>query len=490
MSKTIGRSLRAVIYARVSQDPKQQLRSVSQQKDECTAECERRGWTIVRVFEDNDRSASRYATKERPEYERLIKFLKAGNADVLVTWESSRAQRDLEAYVKLRTVAESNGVQWSYKGRLYDLTRTDDRFTTGLDALLDERESSVTRDRILRDKRANAVKGRPAGQLLYGYRREYDPKSGAFVRQVPDEGQAPYVREVFRRFAAGESLFTVVQTLNARGMRTNKGNLWSTNTIKKMLSNPSYLGLRAHQGQVIGKAVWPPIVDEGMYYTCAQRLKAQKYGRTRPGKAKHLLSNPVMKCGACGGRVSSVSTRFSGRNGKPYELQRYKCNGDMSTNRGGCASMSQTRVDGHVEGLVIERLARPDAAELLGDERQAEEARQAFAEAAEKRVRLEEFYEAAANGDVTPAALARIERKLLPEIEAAEQRAADLQVPAALRDVVRPDIADFWPTLPMERRRDVIRTLMDIRLMPEGKNSKGARNNPERRVSITWKRNL
>ena len=55
------------------------------------------GWEVVRVFTDNDRSASRYATKTRPEHTRLIKFIESGGADVLVTWESSRAQRDLDA---------------------------------------------------------------------------------------------------------------------------------------------------------------------------------------------------------------------------------------------------------------------------------------------------------------------------------------------------------------------------------------------------------
>ena len=63
---------------------------------------ERQGWTLVRVFDDNDRSASRYARKPRPEYARLKNFLIAGGADVLVMWEGSRAQRDLRDFLALR----------------------------------------------------------------------------------------------------------------------------------------------------------------------------------------------------------------------------------------------------------------------------------------------------------------------------------------------------------------------------------------------------
>ena len=75
--------------------------------------CRRNGWEVVRIFTDNDRSASRYATKTRPEHVKLIKFIESGGADVLVTWESSRAQRDLDAYTKLRSLCERHGILWS-----------------------------------------------------------------------------------------------------------------------------------------------------------------------------------------------------------------------------------------------------------------------------------------------------------------------------------------------------------------------------------------
>uniref|UniRef100_UPI0018F32878 recombinase family protein n=1 Tax=Streptomyces sp. N35 TaxID=2795730 RepID=UPI0018F32878 len=138
---TAAPPLRAVVYARVSSDPKQRFRSVSEQVAECTAECERRGWKVVETFQDNDISASRYATKDRPEYQRLFEFLRGGAADVLVTWENSRAERKLDGYVDLRNLCEEHQVQWCYKGRLYDMARTDDRFSTGLDALIAEREA-------------------------------------------------------------------------------------------------------------------------------------------------------------------------------------------------------------------------------------------------------------------------------------------------------------------------------------------------------------
>src|SRR5205814_9756357 len=117
-------------------------------------------------------------------------FLIAGGADVLVMWEGSRAQRDLRDFLALRDLCAERGIGYSYSGRLYDMNRTDDRFSTGLDALLAEREADVTRDRVLRGMRAAVAKGRPHGKLLYGYRRGY-ADDGQCLRPIPHPELAP-----------------------------------------------------------------------------------------------------------------------------------------------------------------------------------------------------------------------------------------------------------------------------------------------------------
>ncbi|MEO7196278.1 MAG: recombinase family protein, partial [Pseudonocardiaceae bacterium] len=189
----------AVIYTRVSRDPHGRGRSVAEQERECRVECQRHGWDVVEVLRDNDRGASRWSRKDRPAYHRLSELLVTGGVGVLVTWEASRAHRDLAAYVQLRDLCAERGVLWSYSGRVYDLARGDDRFSTGLDSLVAEKSAEETRERVLRAVRANVEAGRPHGKVPYGYRREHDPATGESVAQVPDEQTAPVVREIARR---------------------------------------------------------------------------------------------------------------------------------------------------------------------------------------------------------------------------------------------------------------------------------------------------
>ena len=81
-------SMRAAIYTRVSQDAQRRMRSIEEQEAECRAWAERESWCVVRVWSDNDRSASRFARKERPSWQGLMVEL----ADELSTssWYGSR----------------------------------------------------------------------------------------------------------------------------------------------------------------------------------------------------------------------------------------------------------------------------------------------------------------------------------------------------------------------------------------------------------------
>lgn len=473
--------LRAVIYARLSADQKKEGKSVGDQIAEGKREIERNGWILAGIFQDNDRSASRNARKARPEYEKLIEYLQAGHADVLITRESSRAQRDLEVYVKLRNLCAQTGVLWSYKGRVHNLTHTDDRFQTGLDALLAEREADVVKDRVVNGQRASADAGRPPNRTPYGYRREYDPRTRALVAQFINEAEAVIIREAAKRYAAGDSMRSIVLDFTGRGLRRPGGGTWTVGTLQRVISNPTYIGKRVYRGQVHGDGNWEPILDAAVFYACARR---REDARTRYGKReiepRFVLSRSV-SCGECG---SPMSAKVGSHAGKYV----YYCFGSPP---GSCGRVSilVERLDGHVIGLVIERLSRPDAADLLAaDDGGDEELLAALAEADELRARLQAFVDQAADGHLTAKALSSIEAKLLPQINAAEQRAASVKLPAALQDAIRADIRAVWPTLSISRRREIVRALMEITVMPAAK--PGHRPFDPSRVRIVWKHDI
>lgn len=459
-----------MIYTRVSSDPRGHQRSVSEQEAECRAVCEREGWSVVAVHSDNDRSASRFATKARPGFARMLGALDAGEADVLLTWESSRAQRDLGTFVELRQALVSRGVLWHYGGRTFDMSKARDRKETARDALDAEGASDETSERVQRSVRANAAAGRPHGKLLYGYRREYDPTTRALVGQHEHPEQAPIVRECAERIASGEALYAVAADLNAREVPAPRSGLWDPTQVRRLCVNPSYIAKRTHLGQVVGDATWPALVEEATHYACVSRM-ADPARRTNEGRgARHLLTG-LLLCGVCGARCHVLKNRGS---------LAYQCHGG-----GFCTSRRQDAVDALVTATVVARLGQPDALDLLSPDDDTDEARgEARAEALELRARLEEHYAAAAAGELTAQGLGRMEAALLPRIEDAERRARRVLTSPLLQRLSGADAAQRWEGLSLEQRREVIGLLCSVRVLPVGR---GRRTFDPASVEVVWR---
>lgn len=101
-------------YLRVSQDRSGRARSVEEQHNESVRATEPHGITIHgEAYSDVSLSASRYATKVRGDFARLLADLSAGRfgAEVLVLWESSRGSRRVGEWATLVDLLQDAGVK-------------------------------------------------------------------------------------------------------------------------------------------------------------------------------------------------------------------------------------------------------------------------------------------------------------------------------------------------------------------------------------------
>jgi site-specific DNA recombinase len=467
--------VRAIIYCRVSSDQTGEARSVESQEAECRAVCARNGWKVADVLVDNDRGASRYSTKDRPEYKKLSKFLKAG--DVLVTWEASRAQRDLAAYVSLRDLCAERGVFWSYSGKLHDLTQGDARFSTGLDALLAEREAEQIRERVLRGKRAAALAGRPAGRPPWGYRRQIDPQTGKTVNWEIDPIDGPIVLDVIKRTLAGESLWCIVRDLEARGIeprqvQKNAANSWRPQPLRVTISSPSYAGLRTHQGEVIGPGTWEAMISREEHERLVATLRDPARRTTHRGpEPVHLLTG-IAKCGVCEGAM-----RFFGP--KSLKTPTYLCE------TASCVRRRADLVDLLVTETLIKRMEKPDAIKLFA-KRDDTETKKALDKADLLKARLQSYIDKAITGEISDASFARIEAGLLPQIEAAEAKARAVTMHPLVTKLAGPDAGQKWARFTMVERRTIVRALLEVKILRAVKGN--TRRFDPLDVDISWRR--
>jgi DNA invertase Pin-like site-specific DNA recombinase len=462
----------ALTYERASQDKKGQGKSVSDQRVLNHSEVARHGWRLGESFWDNDRSATRYATKERPNFERLMERIRAGVDDVLVVWEIARRERDLAVYVQIRDLCHEVGLNfWLVGGQLFDLRDKNDRMFLGFQAVQAEFQGDYIRDNVKRGIDGAAAAGRPHGKTTYGYVRIYDSKTKALLRQDPDHEQheatgengdvtsytrAGVVKEIFEKVSAGVPLITIERDLNARSVPSPQGKAWLRGIVRKIALNPAYIGKRVLRGEVVGDGQWPPLVEDETYWACVRLLEDPSRTTTRAGRAVHLLSY-LAKCDVCGGPLS-IQRQKRQRHGE-IEL--------LSCLKKRCTSVKKEVLDEFIERIVVGWLTRPDVYEALHRSFDDEAVAKSRAEAEQLRAELEQWRQMAEKRQVTPVSFARMEQVLTKQIAEAEQQARDAKLPPVLRGWIGPHAAEDWARLEgVAVKREIIREVLGIRLKP------------------------
>lgn len=481
-------TLRAGIYGRESKDKQKSIDSQIAESREAALE---HGWDIVAEYTDGV-SASRFGTKVRRGWKRLLVDLDAGALDVVIAWEPSRADRDLETWVSFVAKCRARGVRIHVTGDGDTLDPANPSHWQrlihgGVDAAM---ESEKISRRVLRGVSAAAVSGGFHGDTPYGYERiivgerptPHGPKP--VKEQRPHPGTAPVVREIFERIARQDPIVHVVADLNQRGVPAPGGGAtWHRATIRKLIRNKAYVGQREHAGQTYD-AVWKALVVKTTFYAANKVLDMPDRKKTRPGRLKWMLT--YLAVGGCGGRLHAQPV-VDGRRA------RYHCVTD------GCVSIGVTELDELLSSAVIARLSKPDARDLFfGDDEVADAAR---GEAVELSRRLDEWRESARRGETTPASLAVIEQGLLVDIDKAEKAATAASAPAVMAELL--DAATFgqqkvrpvWDSLPVPAKREVVGALFaEIRVTKPAKRLSRWATDEQRldaaaqRVVIEWRR--
>lgn len=465
---------RAGIYGRNS---KGEAKSIADQLGLGRKAVDRQGWTLAGEYSD-DSSASRYRTKERDDWARLLADLGAGLLNVLVFWNSSRGSRDPIDWLVMLATCRERGVVIHVLAdeRTYDPRIARDWKSLAEDGISSAYYSEELAKNIRRGIVDSAVNGGVHGRTPYGYERRYDERTGKLLEQV-EGALAPIVREVFARLAARCPLNELLRDLNSRGLPAPSGREWRRNTLRTLATNIAYIGLRLHvtyddQKREVDRQVyparWPALVDEDVFWRVQGILNEPERkpgpGSSKPGAVNYLLSYLVTA--SCGKPLKNVSTPKAGHS------HRYACDGC------GCTSIVRPDLDEAVAQIIVARLERPDARAAFTVDGAA--VRDARAEASRLRAQLEEARRSFEQPDgISADALARKERSLTPLITDADRRARESS--GVVGDLIdAPDVRAAWDAMPVAAQRAVVGQVATIVLGPPSRRLTRHATQPER----------
>ncbi len=446
---------RGVAYYRKSNDDGG--KSVGEQRDWALLACPREGIDLAEQFQDD--AVAGHDTARRTEFHKMLEFCREQHrlkrpVEVVVCWHPNRFSRS--------DSHETSWYLWEFRKagvrKMYTAARGWVDFSRSEDRMLGNIEQDATNHRYVVDLARDSTRGRLAGAregrwqggpVPYGYQPELERvtrKGRARFRTArlvpgPDDAVA-VVKRIFREYATTVAGFRQIAAgLNAEGVAPPRGRAWATNTVRRILCNPAYLGRlvwgRLREGKFFcatpgkpGDEVTPvpaatagrivanpeeywvgaagrthePLIDEATWQCCRAKMGRRKTQGT-PRVGCYALSG-LVRCGHCGARMVPRVLMVRRPNGVTNSYRRVHCNGYNRSGKSVCS----------YNGLDADALTRAVLAKLkagLQDPR--------FRKALRDEVQRQD----AAAQTADPGRLADLKARL-SELERKVQRAADL----------------------------------------------------------------
>lgn len=446
--------IRAVIYARVSKPGE---KSVRDQENVGRRDLASIGAEVVSVYTDK-LSASRYRRVEsRPGFVATQELIRTHGADLLWTFAANRAHRDLDDYVPLRRLCIDTNTRWRYGGRTYDLSKASDRRTANADAIRAEEFGDDLSEAILRGMQEAREDGRAHGKIPRGYRIVRDETSGEPLRREAIPAQAAVIREAARRVLARESLGSVVRELEGRWRDAGGGGVWAMVTVRRMLVNPTYAGLRTHRGKVEREGKWEPILSVEEHEQLRALLTDPSRRASDRGPGTRYLLSYIAECGVCGSVVRPKAARPS----RPSSVATYRC-------KDGHIGRSMAVVDEFVEELLVSEFEDPAVAARLRapDVSGGPSLEDGLAEIARLEDQLLRWVRDAARSGLSALSVKAYEAEMNSQIAEVRERLQAHSPDPLLERLAGADARNQWADLDLLQRRNVVRSCMKVAILP------------------------
>lgn len=323
-------------------------------EEKMVAYIENQGWEY-KLFKEVLSGGTLY--EKREDLVELMDTLEEYDAIVVIELQRLSRQGEVSQRIKTKVIANGTLIITLTPMQVLDIARnTMDGLVYDFGSAVAEYERRVASSRVKQNKMSMARQGlNSSGSVPFGYKRNPSTKKLEIV-----EDQAQVVKMIFNWYFDGIGFKRIADQLNEMGIKNNKNNKWIPNSIKTLISRPTYKGTLIARNYEMekGKRVvtetvtvhnnHPAIISPEIFER-AQNLRETKRKRAETvsskGQAtahdwnakKHVsILDGLVWCGCCGRKSTIKFMHQKGRNPNFYirKCSKENANGDICTNSG------------------------------------------------------------------------------------------------------------------------------------------------------------
>ena len=263
-------------------------------------------------------------TLDRPALQRLLADIDAGRVDGVVVYKVDRLSRSLLDFARLVERFERHAVSFVAVTQQLNTTNSLGRLTLNILLSFAQFEREIIGERTRDKMRAARRKGKwIGGTPVLGY-----DVASAGGRLVVNDAEAEQVREVFRLYIRHRSLSLVVAELGRLGWttkayqsqrgKTHGGRRFQEPTLRRLLTNPLYIGKVKHRGELYA-GEQPAVIEPALWEAIQEELRT---GKPHLGRKVHppddVLLHGLLYCHFCDLPMAHTWANAHGRQYRYY----------------------------------------------------------------------------------------------------------------------------------------------------------------------------
>jgi len=300
-------ALRTAIYVRVSTDEQaQEGFSIRAQTDKLKSYALLKDWQIYDVYSDEGISGKNIV--DRPAINRLIDDVNEGKVNNVLVFKVDRLTRSTKNLLELVELFEESNCAFNSLTESIDTDTPSGRMFLKIIGIFAEfeRENLVSRLKLGFERKAKEGYSLAGHIISYGYSREAGQKI-----QTINPTESKIVKEIFEMYVdKNKSMTGIAKILNQRKIPTKMNATWDVKAIKRLLTNPTYIGkvryaINDENRYFETDGHHERIISDELFNLAQTKIaNIPQYSRTkRPKESSYFCG--VITCGYCGSKFTT-----------------------------------------------------------------------------------------------------------------------------------------------------------------------------------------